>query len=475
MKNKISRREYIKGAAAMVAAGAITQTTIGCKNDSADTVSFSSEFPVKYNVDVFVAGGGPAGCATAVSAAETGHSVFLAESHSCLGGMGTAAKVPVFMQLTDGKNFLCAGFGRRIIDSLRKNRRIGGEANDIEALKRIYDDLMLKSGAKFTFQTTLMAVKKTGNKIDYVLCYAPSGVFAVKAKVYIDCTGNGDMAVQAGAKWEMTPSNEGRIPATLCGVWGGIDWKKWHAVMPKDNPQPQGYKLAQAIKDGVFTVPDYHMTGTYQLGDNIGVSNISHAFNVDGTDEKSVTKALVESRKTLIEFENYYNKYIEGFEKAKLIGTGSLLGVRETRRIMGDYVLNFEDYKKRAVFDDEIGRYAYPIDIHPSGGDMAEYEKHRRDFDRLYRYKKGESYGIPYRILTPKGIDNLLVAGRCVSSDHLVHGSVRVMPACYIMGQAAGLAACQAADAKVSVHDIDVKKLQKSLLKIGAFLPNAKA
>lgn len=256
--------------------------------------------------------------------------------------------------------------------------------------------------------------------------------------------------------------------------WGGIDWKKWHSVMPKDTPHPQGYKLVQAVKDGVFTVPDFHMTGTYQLGENIGVSNISHAFNVDGTDEKSLTKALVESRKTLIEFENYYNKYVEGFENAKLIGTGSLLGVRETRRIIGDYVLNFEDYKKRAVFDDEIGRYSYPIDIHPSGGDIAEYEKHRRDFDRLYKYKKGESYGIPYRILTPKGIDNLLVAGRCVSSDRLVHGSMRVMPACYIMGQAAGLAAHQAAETNVSVHDIDVKKLQKSLLKIGAFLPNAK-
>ena len=111
---------------------------------------------------------------------------------------------------------------------------------------------------------------------------------------------------------------------------------------------------------------------------------------------------------------------------------------------------------------------------HPQGYKLVQAVKHRRDFDRLYKYKKGESYGIPYRILTPKGIDNLLVAGRCVSSDHLVHGPIRVMPACYIMGQAAGLAAHQAAETNVSVHDIDVKKLQKSLLKIGAFLPKAK-
>lgn len=196
---------------------------------------------------------------------------------------------------------------------------------------------------------------------------------------------------------------------------------------------------------------------------------------MDGTDEDSVTRALLHCRKSMREYKNYYNKYLPGFENAKVAATGSAMGIRETRRFVGDYVLNIDDYMKRAVFDDEIGRYAYPIDIHPSGFKGGELEKHRMEFDRLYKYAKGESYGIPYRILTPKGFSNLYVAGRCASMDRLVHGSLRVMPGCFIMGQAAGIGASIAAASKASVHEIDTRELQKKLIKFGAYLPNFKA
>ena len=151
-----------------------------------------------------------------------------------------------------------------------------------------------------------------------------------------------------------------------------------------------------------------------------------------------------------------------------------MMGVRETRRVCGDYVMTLADYMKRAVFPDEIGRYAYPIDIHPSSADKAAYERHREEFDRLYRYGKGESYGIPYRILCARGVKNLLVAGRCVSVDQKVQASIRVMPACYLTGQAAGFAAAQAV-AKTSgdVHAVDVCALQTTLKDFGAYLPNA--
>ncbi len=165
--------------------------------------------------------------------------------------------------------------------------------------------------------------------------------------------------------------------------------------------------------------------------------------------------------------------YLKGFENVRLVDTGSLLGVRETRRITGDYVLSIADYKARAVFPDEIGRYAYAIDIHPLTTDKASYEKHRKEFDEEYRYKKGESYGIPYRVLTPKGFGNLLVAGRCVSTDQLVHGSLRVMPGCFITGQASGVAAAMCANDAKPVHAVDVKELQRRLKAFGAYLPNA--
>ena len=135
--------------------------------------------------------------------------------------------------------------------------------------------------------------------------------------------------------------------------------------------------------------------------------------------------------------------------------------------------MTLEDYMKRAVFPDEIGRYSYPIDIHPSNADKAAYERHREEFDRLYRYRRGESYGIPYRILCAKGVRNLLVAGRCVSTDQKVQASIRVMPACYITGQAAGMAAAIAAGGSCDVHAVDVKALQRKLAGFGAYLPNA--
>jgi hypothetical protein len=158
----------------------------------------------------------------------------------------------------------------------------------------------------------------------------------------------------------------------------------------------------------------------------------------------------------------------------ELVATGSLLGIRESRRILGDYVLGLEDFRKRAVFDDEIGRYAYPVDIHASKPEEKCYVKFVEEFREL-RYKEGESYGIPYRSLLPKGLANVLVSGRCLSADRYMQGSIRVMPGCFITGQAAGMAAALAVERKADPRGIVIAELQGRLKKIGAFLPNCKA
>ena len=231
--------------------------------------------------------------------------------------------------------------------------------------------------------------------------------------------------------------------------------------------------LEQAFADGVFTVRDEHLTGMHRTGERLGGGNIGHAFDVDANDEVSLTKALVTARQSLQEFERYYREYLKGFEKIQLVATGSLLGVRETRRIIGDYQLSLDDYRRRATFADEIGRYAYPIDNHPVRPGKDTYAQHRKEFDETLRYGKGESYGIPFRILTPRGLDNVLVAGRCVSADRMVHGSIRVMPGCFITGQAVGVAAAMAAAGQKEPRAIDVKDLQGRLKNLGAYLPNA--
>jgi len=472
MTTRLNRREWLKTSGLLTAALAAGRSQAAeAPAAGAGEVVFQRKLPVKHEVDVFIAGGGPAGTAAAVAARSQGARVYLAEAHTCLGGMGTAGRVPVFMPVSDGVNFLPGGFGRQVLDRLSKEKSLAGPATDVEALKRVYDALVSESGAAFSFYTTLSGVDAQDGRIRYVVCSAPGGLFAVRAKVYIDATGNGDLATWAGAAFEKGDAHGRLMPGTLCSVWSGIDWKTWESSRPK-GPQPDGHMLEKAFADGVFTVQDRHLTGMHKMGEGLGGGNIGHTFGVDGTDEASLTEALVTGRKSMKEYERYYRDYLKGFENVRLVQTGSLLGVRETRRITGDYVLGVADYKKRAVFADEIGRYAYAIDIHPGTTDAASYEKHRKEFDQEYRYGKGESYGIPYRILTPKGLDNVLVAGRCVSTDQLVHGSLRVMPGCFITGQAAGMAAAIASQTGQSVHGLDVKALQARLKAFGAYLPN---
>jgi hypothetical protein len=459
------------GAWAMSGSSASTAVAAGTPAGQ-EAVNFQRTIPVRYEVDVFVAGGGPAGTAAAVSARKQNASVFLAEAHTCLGGMGTAAMVPVFMPLTDGVHFLPGGFGQEVISRLKSETHVRGSATDIEALKRVYDALVTESGAKFSFYTSLIGVEVKDGRVLHVICSAPSGLFAVRAKAYVDATGNGDLAAWAGAPFEKGDAQGRLMPGTLCSVWTDIDWATVKANRAK-GPQPDGQMLEKAFADSVFTVRDEHLTGMYPMGERMGRGNIGHTFDVDANDEVSLTKAMVWGRKSLLEYERYYREYLKGYENMRLVGTGSLLGVRETRRIMGDYVLSLDDYNRRATFPDEIGRYSYSVDIHPLHPGKDTYAQHRKEFDEKYRYKKGESYGIPYRILTPRKLDNVLVAGRCVSADQIVHGSLRVMPGCYITGQAAGVAAAMVAQKSTSSHAVDVKDLQARLKQLGGYLPNA--
>ena len=486
MNHRVTRRGWLKvsglatGAWATAGTLGLSETKAEAQSPQKETsttgkpcVSFQRDLPVRHSVDVFVAGGGPAGVAAAVHARQQGASVFLAEAHSCLGGMGTAGRIPVFMTFGDGIHFLAAGFGQQVLTRLKKETTANKcDGIDTEALKRVYDAMMLESGAQFTFYTTLAAVQAEHGRITYVVCSAPSGLFAVRAKIYIDATGNGDLAAWAGAPFEKGDEQGQLMPGTLCSVWSDVDWDTWLAKRPK-GPQPDASMLEKAFADGVFTVHDEHLSGMFRIGEHLAGGNIGHTFGVDATDETSLTKALVEGRRSMKEFHRYYSQYLKGFEKMQLVTTGSLLGVRETRRIQGDYVLSLDDYKRRATFPDEIGRYAYPIDNHPIRPGKDTYAQHRKEFDTDLRYAKGESYGIPYRVLTPRGLDNVLVAGRCVSVDRMVHGSLRVMPGCYITGQAAGIAAAMAAAKDLSPHKIDVPELLGRLKKIGAYLPNA--
>ena len=436
---------------------------------------FKREIPVRYEVDVFVAGGGPSGVTAAVAAARNGCSVYLAEAMGCFGGQGTAGLVPCFMRFTDGYHFLAAGLGEEILNNLRKEGGIGPDGEDVaervdfrvEVLKRVYDDLVIGAGVQFTFNTNLIGVEVEDGKVSSVILSAKSGLFAVKAKMYIDCTGDGDLATWAGAPFEKGDEEGNMQAGTLCSLWSDIEWDG------ADRKDKSEKRLPLGFAEGMFTVEDRHLPGMLRVGRHTGGGNISHAFGVDNTDEVSVTKAYIESRKTILEYEQFYKKFMKGYDQMELVTTGSIMGIRETRRIMGDYVLCLDDFKNQAVFEDEIGRYSYPVDIHESKPGLESFQKFEAAFRGNLRYQPGESYGIPYRTLVPQGLSNVLVAGRCISCDRHIQGSIRVMPGCYITGQAAGAAASIAVKNNVDNRGVDVKELQHLLKSMGAYLPNA--
>jgi len=285
----------------------------------------------------------------------------------------------------------------------------------------------------------------------------------------VDATGDGDLCAWAGAPFEKGDADGAMMPGTLCQLWADA-----HPEEFRKTGRSHNCAIEQAYADGVFDYCDKHLPGIWYIEPGIGGGNVGHTFGVDSTDERSLTEALVTGRKLARQYERYYKEYLRtGFEKMKLVATGSLLGIRESRRIMGDYVMCLDDFKNRATFPDEIGRYSYPVDIHVTRpNDEAEYERFAKEFAEM-RYGKGESYGIPYRSLVPRELTNVLVAGRCLSADRSMQGSVRVMPGCYITGQAAGMAAALAIEADTDTRGVDVPTLQQRLKAVGAFLPNA--
>ena len=426
---------------------------------------YQKDIPIKYDVDVLVIGGGAAGVAASVAAARGGASVFLIESSGAFGGLGTTGLVPAFATFDDGVNVLASGIGFDI----RKNVSRAYPLNtywtsiDPEELKREYDRVVIEAGVRFSFFTTLVDAVVEDRRILYAVLSSKSGIFAVKAKVFIDTTGDGDLVARAGGEYELGDSTGAVMPGTLCSVFANIDWDS----VPQCK---QNKYIEEAYRDGVLSLEDRHLPGFFPRADGIGGGNIGHTFDVNPTDECSLTDAMLWGRKSILEYERYYKEYLGGgYKNMTLVSTAPVLGVRESRRIKCDYTLSVADFVARADFPDEIGRYCYPVDIHVKNTDKAEYERFMNEYQRDYIYKAGESYGIPYRSLIPVSFDNALTAGRCMGTDQKMQASVRVMPGCFITGQAAGAAAALAkCDGKV--RDINYKDLRAALLSLGAYL-----
>jgi hypothetical protein len=422
--------------------------------------------------DVIVAGGGPAGCTAATAAARKGAKVLLLERTGALGGMGTMGLVPAWCPFSDGIRLVYQGLAEHVLRETMKGmphlspEQVNWTPIDPERLKIVYDDMVLGSGAQVLFETFVCGVEKDEKQnIKAILAANKNGIEAFSAKVFIDCTGDADLATWGGAPYEKGGENGVLQAATHCFMLSNVNQYAYNYEQVGSTIHSQMIKLAESGKYPLIT--DGHGCNSL-AGPGLVGFNSGHIWNTDNTDPRSITKAYFEGRKKAQQFrEGLAEFFPKSFAGAFVAQTAPLMGIRETRRIVGDYVLTREDYMARASFPDEICRNNYYVDVHQTPEEKAAGRKYEKS-----RYGKGESHGIPYRCLIPKELRNVLVAGRSISTDRPVQGSTRVMPPCLAMGEAAGTAAAMAASATGDVRaDVNTDTLRDSLRKHGAYLP----
>ncbi len=430
------------------------------------------------SADIVVCGGGPAGIAAAIAAKESNgsNSVMLIEQIGCLGGMGTAGLVPAFIHMTDGENLLAAGIAKRVVDELANRMNVepnyGWMNIQPEILKGMYDEMITKAGINLFLGLSVVDVICSEGKIESLVVSTKAGLKAISGKIFIDATGDGNICAWAGVPFDVGDENGRTMAPSLCVIYSGIDWEKYHRSVKETG---KGFRELwfEYVESGKSPIVEWHLPGMFPVGENIGTGNIGHIYGINCLDERDITKGYVEGRRIARIYFEFAKNNVPGFEKAELVCSASLLSVRETRRIRGEYILDYEDYLRRACFDDEIGRFAYPIDIHASQADAEDQKRVERELVET-RLGKGESYGIPYRSLIPVKLSNTLVAGRCISTDRRMQSSVRVMPGCFITGQAAGVAASLTIEQKANdVRNIDIEKLRGILRNQGAYLPDS--
>jgi FAD-dependent oxidoreductase family protein len=443
------------------------------------------------DTDVLVVGGGPAGIGAALGAVQAGARVILAERYGFLGGNATAALVMPLMSFHTqtptperrGATTLLptdhgpgeAVVGGALAKLLARLVSVGGAIPptlatgyvvpfDPEWFKIVALDLLDEAGVQLLFHAFASGI--IGEKrVEGVVFETKSGPLAIRAKVTVDCTGDADIAVQAG-----TPTEVGRAdglvqPMTLMFRMAEFHRAAFEGYVKQNPKQWRGVHglwdlVREATAAGTLKLPreDILFFATPHEGE-VSV-NSTRVTRVLGTDVWDLSYAEWMSRRQMRQIAEFLKQYVPGFEKSYVMQSGVNVGVRETRRIVGDYQLTVEDVLSARKFDDAIARGSYPVDIHnPTGTGTV-----------LKRLPPGEAYDIPLRCLMPLNADGLIVAGRCISGTHEAHSSYRVMPIVMATGQAAGVTAALAARRGIRPRETSIREVQHELVRQGASL-----
>lgn len=431
------------------------------------------------NYDLVVAGGGLSGVAAALAAAREGLRVLLVEKSNCLGGAAVNCLVNPFMPYwmnqpdTDGKpqkNYLSRGIFRQILDELSACSAL--DRNEItfqeEYLKLILNRLVKKAGVDLLFHSCLIDAAlepdhengditgAAGSTLQFITVAVKSGLMSPGAAYFIDATGDADLAVLSGCPFHIGRDGDHLCqPMTLSFRVANVDLEAYKKAKPQINILYQELQKQGKIKnprEDVLIFPTM-INGVLHF-------NSTRIVRKNPTDAFDITDAEIDAREQVFELLAFLKENIDGFQKCQLIMTAGSIGVRESRMIDGTYTLTADDLMACTRFSDSIAAGNYDIDIHNPEGSGTSH----------YYFPEGQSYTIPYRSLQPRGVKNLLAAGRCISATHEAQASIRIMPICCCLGEAAGTAVAVAFKDRLPVQDIDVRKVQDILRKNGAVI-----
>lgn len=427
---------------------------------------YESDCALLWDVDVLVVGGGSAGASAAVAAAREGAEVALVDRMGFLGGTGAAV-------LDTFYGFYCPGEGQRkvvggipdevvarLMDRkaalLRPNTYGAGTGitYDPELLKVTWEELVEEAGVRLLLYTFFIDAIVEDGVCRGAVVATKAGLRQIRARVVVDASGDADVAFRCGAPFE--GGGDVRLQAlTTTFRLVNVDVERARSVKKEE----LWALMREANASGKFRLPREEGSVHITPYPGIMATNMVRISLDDPTDPLQISRAEVEGRRQALEYHRFLRERVPGYENSVLVGFSTFIGVRESRRIRGDYWLTREDVLNVRKFPDAIGMCGAPIEEHHAGTDT-----------RWEYLPDGAAYDIPYRCLLPKDVEGLLVAGRSLSASHDAHASVRSMGQCMAMGQAAGFAAAQAAGRGVAPREVDVSALQKTLLRRGAIL-----
>ena len=464
-----------------------------------EKIQFTAEVPIVHETDVLVLGAGPAGLCAALAAARNGAKTILIEQAGFAGGMATAGLVSPFMTSYSKSSglMIIRGLFEEIILRLEAK---GGVIHpdkikapsaytswisvghdhvapfDAEQFKLVADEMLKDAGVTVLYHTSFVKGISKEKRVEMIIINSKNGLEAIKAVSFIDCSGDGDLAADSGAAFEIgDEKNKVMQPATLFFRIGNVDSKKVEADITANihsfrrengiNYRSFHWRVSEARNAGDWNLERTSIGLFKGVADGEWSVNTSRIMGIDGTRAESLSTGEMEGRRQVDEIFRFIKKYIPGCENAVLLSTASTIGIRETRHIRGEYLLSADDLLNCIIPDDVILLASNSIDVHGRFGPLS----------NDYKTIDGQYYGLPFRSLIPQGFKNLLIAGRCISATSEAAGALRLMPVCMGTGQAVGTAAAlmlkKSNTEKPDFSLLDINELKELLKRQNVFLP----